>query len=219
MDDENTDRTKQETTAGSLLKAEALMQELAPRQRAMLQRVLESYPSLSIEEALAQVRADAAQRYFELAAHIEQLTTLRNDWRGRALAAENEVARLLEREAALLALIDSRSAAALKQAELYKTILREISAQQASGSKVLVGGFAALDEAGLYVNIGLPNLAALVAALTKSGTAAAERIMNDEKTENETSEAVSLTNAADQLKNLTHSIDEAIAQLRAAGGI
>jgi hypothetical protein len=43
--------------------------------------------------------------------------------------------------------------------------------------------------------------------------------MNDEKTENGTSEAVSLTDAADQLKNLTHSIDEAIAQLRAAGGI
>jgi hypothetical protein len=113
----------------------------------------------------------AAQRYFEQAVHIEQLTTECDDWRSRALAAENEVARLLEREAALLALIDSKSSAALKQVDEYKTILTGISAQYASAGKVLLGGFAALDKAGLRVSIGLPSLAALAAALRKSGTA------------------------------------------------
>jgi hypothetical protein len=208
MDDENTDQTKQETTAGSPLKAEALMQQLAPRQRALLHQVLKSYPSLSIEEALPQLRADAGRRYFELAAHIDQLRTLRDDWRSRALAAGNEVARLREREAALLAQINSKTAEALQQAERYKTILREISAQYPLGGKVLLDGFAALDKAGLCLNVGLPGLAALVAALTKSGTAGAERIMNDEKTENGTSEAVSLTE-----------IDQALAQLKAAAGV
>jgi hypothetical protein len=113
----------------------------------------------------------AAQRYFEQALHIEQLTTECDDWHSRALAAENEVSRLVEREAALLALIDSKSSAALKQVEEYKTVLTGISAQYASAGKVLLGGLAALDKAGLRVSIGLPSLAALAAALTRSGTA------------------------------------------------
>jgi hypothetical protein len=117
----------------------------------------------------AEQAKQAGQRYFEQAAHIDQLTTECDDWRSRALAAENEVARLLEREAALLVLIEGKSNAALKQVEEYKTILTGISAQYGSVGKVLLGGLAALDKAGLRVSIGLPSLAALAAALTKSG--------------------------------------------------
>jgi hypothetical protein len=108
----------------------------------------------------------AAQRYFEQLGHIEQLTTERDDWRSRALAAENEVTRLLRREAALLAQIDSKSDAALKQAEDYKTTLTVIGAQYASAAKLLLDGFAALDKAGLRAKIDTLGLAV---ALKESG--------------------------------------------------
>jgi hypothetical protein len=108
----------------------------------------------------------AAQRYFEQLVHIEQLTTERDDWRGRALAAENEVARLLKRETGLLAQIDSKSDAAVKQAEEYKTTLTVIGAQYASAAKLLLDGFAALDKAGLRAKIDTP---ALAVALKESG--------------------------------------------------
>ena len=157
----------------------------------------------------------AAQRYFEQAAHIDQLTTLRNDWRSRALAAENEVARLLEREAALVALIDRKSAAALQQAEQYKTILREICAQYASGGKALIDGFAALDKAGLHVNIGLSSLIALATALTKSCTEENAAGPPAAKAATET-----LPPRQPVLENNPWlSIDEALAQLKAAAGI
>jgi hypothetical protein len=101
----------------------------------------------------------AAQRYFEQVIHIEQITTERDDWRGRALAAENEVARLLKREAALLAQIDAKSIAGLKQAEEYKTTLTLIGAQYASAAKLLLDGFAALGKAGLRMKADVPGLA------------------------------------------------------------
>ena len=101
----------------------------------------------------------AAQRYFEQVVHIEQLTTERDDWRNRALIAENEVARLLKREAALLALIDTKSIAAIKEAEEYKTTLTVIGAQYASAAKLLLDGFAAIDRiTGLRAKIDMPGL-------------------------------------------------------------
>jgi hypothetical protein len=109
----------------------------------------------------------AAQRYLELVVHIEQLKTERDDWRGRALATENEVARLLKREAALLAQIDSQTSAVLKRVEEYETALTVISAQYGSAGKLFLNGFAMLDEAGLRLNIDLPGLAALAAALRR----------------------------------------------------
>jgi hypothetical protein len=101
-------------------------------------------------------------------AHIERLTTECDDWCSRALAAENEVARLLKRETALLAQIDSKSSAALKEVEEYKTVVEAIGAQYGSAGKLLLDGFAALDKAGLRVNVDLPSMAALAAALAES---------------------------------------------------
>jgi hypothetical protein len=118
----------------------------------------------------------AAQRYFEQLVHIEQLTTERDDWRSRALAAENEVARLLKREAALLAQIDSKSDAALKQAEEYKTTLTVIGAQYASAAKLLLDGFAALDKAGLRAKIDTLGLAV---ALKESGGDPLPRVVTE----------------------------------------
>lgn len=118
----------------------------------------------------------AAQRYFEQLGHIEQLTTERDDWRSRALAAENEVTRLLRREAALLAQIDSKSDAALKQAEDYKTTLTVIGAQYASAAKLLLDGFAALDKAGLRAKIDTLGLAV---ALKESGGDPLPRVVTE----------------------------------------
>jgi hypothetical protein len=118
----------------------------------------------------------AAQRYFEQLVHIEQLTTERDDWRNRALAAENEVARLLKREASLLAQIDSKSNAALKQAEEYKTTLTVIGTQYASAAKLLLDGFAALDKAGLRAKIDMPGLAV---ALKESGGDPLPRVVTE----------------------------------------
>jgi hypothetical protein len=101
----------------------------------------------------------AAQRHFEQVVHIEQLTTERDDWRSRALAAEHEVTRLLKRETALLAQIDAKSNAAIKRAEEYKTTLTVIGVQYASAAKLLLAGFAALDEAGVRVEAEIPRLA------------------------------------------------------------
>jgi hypothetical protein len=116
----------------------------------------------------AEAAKHAAQRYHERVAHVEQLTTECDDWRSRALGAENEVARLLKREAALLAQIDAKSNAALKEVEEYKTVVEAIGAQYGSAGKLLLDGFAALDKAGLRVNVDLSSMAALAAALAES---------------------------------------------------
>lgn len=100
----------------------------------------------------------AAQRYFEQVAHIEQITLERDDWRSRALAAENEVERLLKREAALVEQIDAKSIAGLKQADEYKTTLTLIGAQYASAAKLLLDGFSQLGKAGLRMKVDVPGL-------------------------------------------------------------
>ncbi|HEY2243425.1 MAG TPA: hypothetical protein VGH47_04275 [Xanthobacteraceae bacterium] len=89
----------------------------------------------------------AAQRYLDVVAHNADLERELADWRNRALLAETEVDQIKLRELGLLAEVDHT-----------RQTIAVIAAQYTTASKVLLDGFAAIDQLG-GVRAKLPPLA------------------------------------------------------------
>jgi hypothetical protein len=91
----------------------------------------------------------AAQRYLDQVAHIDALAREIEQWRNRAMLAEARIEQLEKDESTLMLEIDS-----------HKQTLAVIAAQYATASKVLLDGFAAIDQlGGLRAKISMPALA------------------------------------------------------------
>ena len=86
-----------------------------------------------------------AMRHLEQEASIDALTDEVTMWRGRALAAEAQLQRMLEREQQLLATIDEVKAAALRKHERYSEALTVMKTQFATASRLLLDGLGAIN--------------------------------------------------------------------------
>jgi hypothetical protein len=99
-----------------------------------------------VRVAHAEEARRVAFRHLEQEASIDALTEEVTAWRGRALAAEAQVQRMLDREQQLMATIDEVKAAALRKNEHFTETLTVVKTQFATASRLLLDGFEAINQ-------------------------------------------------------------------------
>jgi predicted nucleic acid-binding Zn-ribbon protein len=123
-----------------------------PQERQRLPRVANMTADLPAElqspvrVAHAEEARRVAMRHLEQEASIDALTEEVTAWRARAMAAEVQLQRMLDREQQLLATIDEVKAAALRKNERFTETLTVVKTQFATASRLLLDGFEAISE-------------------------------------------------------------------------
>jgi DNA repair exonuclease SbcCD ATPase subunit len=101
----------------------------------------------------------AAQRYLDQVEQIDGLVGEVEQWRNRALLAEGEIKRLLERERDLQATIDRKVEEFAAERDQTRQTIAVLTASYTNASKIILDGFATLEKLeGVKARIDVPRI-------------------------------------------------------------
>lgn len=117
-----------------------------PRVRNLVSDSLPTELQSPVRAAHAEEARRVALRHLEQEASIDALTEEVAAWRNRALAAEAQMKRLIDREQQLLVMIDKEKATLLRKQEHYQETLAVVRTHFSTVSRLLLEGFQAINS-------------------------------------------------------------------------
>jgi len=108
----------------------------------------------------AEEAARVHQRHLDMAAEITRLTIELEEWRRRALAAEEDVKRGERRELTLQSQVDTRNTQLTQERDLFKETVVKLSTQFGTAASIILDAHKLMDEVlGQKPKVNLESLA------------------------------------------------------------